>query len=71
MGISVRKIGLQIRALREERDISLRRSALMTGLNKSHLSAIERGQLDLRMSSLSKILDGLDVTPEDFFKGMD
>ena len=71
MGISVRKIGLQIRALREERDISLRRFALMTGLNKSHLSAIERGQLDLHMSSLSKILDGLDVTPEDFFKGMD
>lgn len=70
MGISVQKIGLRIRALRERRGISLRQFALMTGLNKSHLSAIERGQLDMRMKSLGKILDGLGVSAEEFFKGM-
>lgn len=70
MGISVQKIGLRIRALRERRGISLRQFALMTGLNKSHLSAIERGQLDIRMKSLGKILDGLGVSAEEFFKGM-
>ncbi|HIT45574.1 MAG TPA: helix-turn-helix transcriptional regulator [Candidatus Aphodovivens excrementavium] len=71
MGISVQTIGLRIRALREERDISLRKFALMTGLNKSHLSAIERGRLDMRISSFGKILDGLGVSAEEFFKGLD
>ena len=59
MEVSARKIGLRIRALREEQDISLRRFALMTDLNKSHLSDIERGKCDLRMSTLNKILSGL------------
>lgn len=71
MGISVQKIGLRIRSLREQRGISLRQFALMTGLNKSHLSAIERGQLDMRMKSFGKILDGLGLSAEEFFKGMD
>lgn len=70
MGVSALTIGVRIRALREERGLSLRRFALMTGLNKSHLSAIERGQLDMRMGSFFKILDGLDVSPEEFFRGL-
>lgn len=71
MGISAQKIGSRIRALREERGITLRRFALMTDLNKSHLSAIELGRLDMRLSSLFKILDGLGITPEEFFKGIE
>lgn len=71
MGLSAHTIGLRIRALRKERNIGVRKFALMTGLNKSHLSAIERGQLDIRISTLEKILDGLDISPEEFFKGME
>ena len=70
MEVSARKIGLRIRALREEQDISLRRFALMTDLNKSHLSDIERGKCDLRMSTLNKILSGLGTSHVDFFAGI-
>lgn len=71
MGISARKIGMRIRALREERDIPLRQFALMTDLDKSHLSSIELGRCDLRMSTLGKILAGLDVSAAEFFADID
>lgn len=49
----------------------MRRFALMTDLNKSHLSDIERGKCDLRMSTLNKILSGLGTSHVDFFAGID
>lgn len=71
MEVSARNIGLRIRSLREGQKISLRQFALMTGLNKSHLSDVERGRCDLRMSTLKKILGGLGVTAAEFFAGME
>lgn len=71
MGISAQEIGMRIRALRKERRISLRQFALMTDLNKSHLSSIELGRCDLRMSTLGKILAGLDVSAAEFFADTD
>lgn len=71
MGISAQNIGLRIRALREERKISLRQFALMTNLNKGNLCDIELGRCDLRMSTLGKILAGLDITATEFFAGVD
>lgn len=70
MGVSAQNIGLRIRALREERNLSVRRFALMVGMDKSHLSLIERGMLDMRLSSFGKIIDGLGISEEEFFKGM-
>lgn len=43
----------------------------MTDLNKSHLPSIDRGMLDMRMSSFFKIIDGLGISAEEFFKGID
>lgn len=71
MGVSANSIGLRIRSLREERRISLRQFALMTDLNKSHLSDVERGRCDLRMSTLNKIVDGLGISATEFFAGID
>lgn len=71
MGVSANSIGLRIRSLREERRISLRQFALMTDLNKSHLSDVERGRCDLRMSTLNKIVDGLGISTTEFFAGID
>lgn len=71
MGVSAKSIGLRIRSLREERRISLRQFALMTDLNKSHLSDVERGRCDLRMSTLNKIVDGLGIFATEFFAGID
>lgn len=71
MGVSAKSIGLRIRSLREERRISLRQFALMTDLNKSHLSDVERGRCDLRMSTLNKIVDGLGISAAEFFAGID
>lgn len=70
MGVSAQDIGLRIRALREERKIGLRTFALMVGMDKSHLCEIEHGEKDIRMSTLNKILGGLDVSHEEFFAGI-
>lgn len=67
MGKLAYDIGSRIRALRVEKGLSLRQFALMTDLDKSHLSSIERGRIDLKASTLDKILKGLDVSPAEFF----
>lgn len=70
MGVSARKIGVRIRALREERKIGLRTFAMMVGVDKSHLCDIEHGKKDIRLSTLDKILAGLDISYEEFFAGI-
>lgn len=54
-------LGSNIRSLREQQGLSLRRFAVMVNLDYSHLSRIERGLADPYLSTVSKIAEGLDV----------
>lgn len=67
MEFTAQNVGSRIRTLRLERGISLRTFALMVNLDKSHLSRIERGEVDLKVNSLGKIISGLGMSPEEFF----
>lgn len=60
-------LGSNIRSLREQQGLSLRRFAAMVDLDYSHLSRIERGFVDPCFSTVSKIAEGLDVPIYELF----
>jgi len=65
-----RAIGQRIREIRNARGISQEPLAFKCGLHRTHMSAIERGLVNITIQSLVAILDALDVSLEEFFRGM-
>ena len=60
-------LGLRIRSLRESQEVSLRKFALMVGVDYSYLSNVERGKANVSIDTLAKIADGLGVELRDLF----
>lgn len=56
-----RSLGSAIRNLREQRGISQRKLALMTGTSRSYLWKIEAGTADVGIDVLIRIAQALDV----------
>ena len=54
---------LYIKTVREERSISIRKLAAMTGISPSHIVRIENGESMPTISTLCKIAKALDVCP--------
>lgn len=54
-------VGQRLRALREERDISMRELARRSGLSANALSMIERGLTSPSVSTLTKLADAMEV----------
>lgn len=51
--------------------MSQRQLALMISMDKSYLSGVETGNRNATVGTLEKIADGLDVTLESLFKGVE
>ncbi len=64
------KIGLRIKELRNERGLTQSRFALMCSINRSYLADIEKGNRNFGIDTLMRIIHGLDVNFEEFFRGM-
>ena len=65
---AIRKdFGHAIRALREDKGISLRKFALMIGLSKDYLVEIEYGKRSPSLVTIKRIADGLDMNICDIF----
>ena len=60
-----KEFGGRLRALREERGMSLDRMATLTGIEKSSLSKIENAQRVPRYDTFLRLLDALEASPED------
>src|SRR5678815_1530153 len=60
-------IGERLRALREERNISMRALATRSGLSANALSMIERGKTSPSVSTLYKLADALGISITSFF----
>lgn len=70
--IKVRKmIGARIRRLSRERGWSQERLALESGLARSFIGQIQRGEKAVRMSTLCKIAAALKVTFAELMAGVD
>lgn len=64
------KIGARIRELRKEQGLTQERFALMTGLNRSYLADIEKGNRNFGIDTLSRIIEGFDLRWTSFFEDM-
>jgi transcriptional regulator with XRE-family HTH domain len=63
----LREIGATIRALRQERGLSLRDLSRLTGFSISFLSLVERDRSSLALTSLHKISNALGTSVASFF----
>ena len=62
------KIGLRIRGLRLENNLTQEKFALMTGINRSYLADIEKGNRNFGFDTLEKIVEGFGISYSEFFK---
>lgn len=63
-------LGLRIKELRAEQNITQERFSLMTGVNRSYLASIERGARNMSFATLVRIAEGFGMTLEEFFRGI-
>lgn len=61
------KVGLRIKELRKQHGITQERFALMTGINRSYLADIEKGNRNFGFDTLERIVNGFDITYAEFF----
>ena len=64
------QVGARIREQRNALDISQEKLALKADIDRTYLAGVESGKRNLSIKSLEKIINALDVSFEDFFKGM-
>ena len=64
------KIGLRIKELRKQHGLTQDRFALMTGINRSYLDDIEKGNRNFGFDTLEKIVNGLGISYSEFFRGI-
>ena len=68
----VRKnLGERVRYLRREKGWSQERFAYESGIGRSFMGAIERGEKDIRIQSLCKLASMLDISLSTLFHGTD
>ena len=62
------ELGKHITSLRKSKKYSMYKLSLNSGISNSVLMRIEKGQREPRINTLLKIIDGLEITPAEFFK---
>lgn len=60
-------IAQRVKQLRHEQGITQERFAAMTGLNRSYLADIEKGNRNFGIDTLTRIIDGFGLTYAEFF----
>lgn len=65
------KVGMRVKALRREQSITQEKFALMTGLNRSYLADIEKGNRNFGFDTLERIVTGFGITFAEFFAGIE
>jgi transcriptional regulator with XRE-family HTH domain len=66
-----RNLGRRVRELRTELGLSQEQVAERADLHWTHISGIERGQYDLKLSTLTRVARGLGITLSGLFAGID
>jgi transcriptional regulator with XRE-family HTH domain len=63
-----KRVGKRVRTLREMRNWSQEEFAHHSGLARSFAGAIERGEKDIRLSTLTKLANTFHIQLRDLFK---
>lgn len=64
------KVGHRIKKLRSNLGLSQEKLALKADLDRTYIAGVENGKRNLSLKSLEKIVSALEVSFEDFFKGL-
>lgn len=64
------EIGKRIKELRKQKKIPQEKLAEMIGISPNYLSALERGAYNIKLDLLVQIIDCLDITADDLFRGV-
>lgn len=66
----IKVFGTKIRTIRLERDLSQERLAFLSGLHRTYIGAIERGERNISLKNIEKLAKALKISLEDLFRGM-
>lgn len=64
-------VGQRIRAYRQKANMTQEELAERAELHQTYIGQVERGEKNLTLTSLEKILDALGLTFSDFFEGFE
>lgn len=70
MESALQRFGANVRQARRDRDWSQEDLSGATGLATVQVSRIERGVREIRLTTLVRLLDGLEVPPEKLLDGL-
>lgn len=62
------KFGSNLRKLREDQGISIHELSARSGLEYSQVQKTEKGRVNLTLTTILALADGLDVTPDTLLK---
>jgi transcriptional regulator with XRE-family HTH domain len=63
-----RRLGARMRTLRKARKLSQEAVALTSGLDRSYLGRIERGEVNVSLVNIERIAAALEVAAEELFR---
>lgn len=63
--------GATVRRLRQERGYSQEAFGDLCGIDRSYMGGIERGEHNLALINILKVVQALDLKPSEFFKHLD
>lgn len=67
----LKKFGLRIQALRKAQRLSQEELALRSGLHRTYIGGIERGERNVALLNILKIAHALNVAPGELFQEAD
>jgi len=67
----LKDFGKHLRKVREEKGYSVREMQLQFNIDRSNLTKIERGEKNLNLTTLKRIIEALGLSWQEFFEGMD
>jgi transcriptional regulator with XRE-family HTH domain len=66
-----KNIGLKIKKIREEMNLSQEQLAVNAGIDRSYMGRVERGEVSVSVLLLSRILRALNLDLKRFFSDLD
>ncbi|WP_379156105.1 helix-turn-helix domain-containing protein [Paenibacillus sp. sgz5001063] len=67
----MKRVGDRIRRLRKDKGLSQEQLAELSGLHTNYVGQVERGEKNLTIETLQKVVGGLGVSLEEFFRYLD